>query len=206
MSSPGIGMWDERYNDKEYVYGTDPNDFLKETVASLKISSGKCLLLADGEGRNGVFMAEQGFDVTSVDYSAPGLEKAQSLAQARNVKITTVQADLANYEMGTEQWDCIVGIHCHFPPPIRAKVLAALPGSLKPGGYFLLECYTPEQIKNGTGGPPSPDFMYSKQILGDALDGQLEVTRNEELEREVVEGKYHTGKANVVQFIGKKAV
>ena len=206
MSSPGIGMWDERYNEKEYVYGTDPNDFLKETVTSLKISSGKCLLLADGEGRNGVFMAERGFDVTSVDYSAPGLEKAQSLAQARNVKITTVQADLANYDMGTEQWDCIVGIYCHFPPPIRAKVLAALPGSLKPGGYFLLECYTPEQIKNGTGGPPSPDFMYSKQILGDALDGQLEVTRNEELEREVVEGKYHTGKANVVQFIGKKAV
>ena len=69
-----------------------------------------------------------------------------------------------------------------------------------------MECYTPEQINNGTGGPPSPDFMYSKQILGDALDGQLEVTRNEELEREVVEGKYHTGKANVVQFIGKKAV
>jgi SAM-dependent methyltransferase len=173
-------------------------------VSSFQLSSGKCLLLADGEGRNGVYMAEQGFDVVSVDSSAAGLAKAQALAKTRNVTITTIQADLADYDLGTEEWDCIVGIYCHFPPPIRAKVLAAIPGSLKPGGYFLLECYTPDQIQYKTGGPQTPELMYSKQILSEAFDSQLEVLRNEELVRDVVEGKYHTGKGAVVQFIGQK--
>lgn len=205
----GGSLWDEKYSEEEFAYGTEPNDFLKETIANLKLpssSSGnnKCLLLADGEGRNGVFMAEQGFDVVSVDYSAKGLEKAQKLAQSRGVKIETVLADLADFNLGTEQWDCIVGIFCHFPPPVRAKVLQGLTESLKKGGYFILECYTPDQVKYGTGGPPVPDPCYTKQMLQDALGNHLEVTRNEELERDVVEGTLHTGKAAVVQFIGKK--
>jgi len=198
-------FWDQRYGEDDFAYGTEPNQFLKDTLTSQKLSKGTCLLLADGEGRNGVYMAELGFDVTSVDFSAAGMEKAQSLAASRNVKIKTHVMDLADYDMGTEQWDCIVGIFCHFPPPVRAKVLAQIPASLKVGGCFVLECYTPDQIQYKTGGPPSPEPMYTKKMLADALGSHLEVIRNEELERDVQEGKYHTGKAAVVHFIGKKA-
>lgn len=200
-----MAFWDERYAEGEYAYGKEPNDFLKETVAELMLPKGRCLLLADGEGRNGVFMAGLGFEVVSVDFSSAGMEKAQLLAKDRNVKIETVVADLGEYDLGSEQWDCIVGIYCHLPPPVRAKVLAAIPGSLKREGHFLLECYTPNQIKNKTGGPPSPEPMYTNKILSDALGSHLEVIRNTETERDVFEGKYHTGKAAVVQFIGKKS-
>ena len=177
---------------------------MKANLKDLK-PGGKCLLLADGEGRNGVYMAEQGFRVTSVDFSASGLEKARALAQQRGVSIETVQADLADYDLGTEQWDCIVGIYCHFPPAVRNKVLKAIPGALKKGGRFVMECYTPDQLQYGTGGPPTAEPLYTSKLLEEALGQHLEVLRNEELEREVVEGKYHTGKAAVVQFIGKKS-
>ena len=205
-------MWEERYSEEEFAYGTEPNDFLKETISSLRFPAGtsgkSCLLLADGEGRNGVFMAEQPglFDqVVSVDYSPVGLEKAAQLAQTRKVHLQTVVADLGDYDLGHEAWDCIVGIFCHVPPPVRDKVLAGIPAALKPGGTLIMECYTPDQIHNGTGGPPVPGPMYSQKLLADAFDQHLLVERNEELERDVVEGKYHTGKASVVQFIGKKA-
>lgn len=203
--NPAVAFWEERYSQSEFAYGTEPNDFLKETVGSLQLNTGKCLLLADGEGRNGVFMAEQGFDeVVSVDYSAAGLEKGQALAKTRNVSITTVQADLAEYDLGKEQWDCIVGIFCHLPPPIRTKVLAEIPASLKSGGHVIFECYTPDQLSYKTGGPPDAQMMFSKKMLADALDSSLQIIRNEELVRDVVEGNYHTGKGAVVQFIGKK--
>jgi len=210
-AASGNSMWEQRYSEEEYAYGTAPNDFLKETVPSLKfqsVPSGKCLLLADGEGRNGVFMAEQNlFDqVVSLDYSPVGLEKAKKLAKSRNVELETIEADLADYDLGTDKWDCIVGIFCHFPPPIRAEVLEGIPAALKSGGYFILECYTPDQIKNGTGGPPVAAPMYSKQILDDFLGQKLQIERNEELERTVSEGKYHKGNSAVVQFIGRKAV
>ena len=117
-----MDFWNEKYGEDYFAYGTEPNDFLKATVERLKITSGKCLLLADGEGRNGVFMAEQGLDVVSVDFSIAGLEKAQKLAKTRNVEMTTVQADLGDYNLGVGQWDCIVGIFCHVPPPVRAKI------------------------------------------------------------------------------------
>ena len=190
-----ISGWNDRYSDKDsFAFGTAPNDFLKETLPTLQLfgETKKCLLLADGEGRNGVYMAEEGFDVVSVDFSAAGLEKAQALAKTRNVQIATVQADLADYDLGTQQWDCIVGIYCHFPPAVRTKVLAAIPKALKPGGYFVLECYTPDQVHYKTGGPPTPEPLYTKRILADALGDALKVIRNEELERNVVEGKYHT--------------
>jgi SAM-dependent methyltransferase len=198
-------MWDKRYSVTEFAYGTEPNDFLKDIVPSLGVSSGKCLLLADGEGRNGVYMAQQGFDVVSVDYSKEGMEKAKKLAAEKSVSLEAVVADLGEYDLGTAQWDCIVGISCHFPPSIRSRVLGAISGALKPGGYFVLECYTPAQLEYKTGGPPIPALMYSKAVLSEALGNKLEVLKNEELVRDVVGGQYHTGKAAVVQFIGRKA-
>jgi SAM-dependent methyltransferase len=198
-------MWDERYSEGGFAYGTEPNDFLKEMLPTLSLPSGsKALLLADGEGRNGVFCAESGLQVTAVDVSQVGLDKAAALAETRGVKIETVQADLASYDIGNDQYDLIVGISCHLPPPVRLRVLEAIPKALKKGGYVLFECYTPAQIEFKTGGPPVPELMYTSQIFREAFDGQLEIQRNSELVRDVVEGKYHAGKAAVVQFLGRR--
>ena len=200
-------MWDERYGSDTFAYGTAPNEFLEQSWPSLDLSAGsKCLLLAEGEGRNGVYLAELGMDVTGVDISKVGLDKAQKLAAERKVTIQTHVADLASFDFGTAQWDAIVGIYSHFPPNVRQRVLDVIPGALKPGGYFVLEAYRPGQLDYKTGGPPNAAMMYSKEILEQAFDGnKLEIIRNEELVRRVVEGQYHTGKAAVVQFIGRKS-
>jgi SAM-dependent methyltransferase len=202
---PGQEFWEARYREAGFAYGTEPNDFLKDTIPKLEMPSGStCLLLADGEGRNGVYMATQGFQATAVDYSEEGIKKAKQLAKQKSVALEAIVADLADYDLGTSKWDCIVGIYSHLPPPLRTRVLQGIPTALKPGGYFVLECYTPKQIEYKTGGPPVPELMYSKEILSDAFEGKLEIQRNEELVRDVVEGKYHTGKGAVVQFIGRK--
>ena len=202
-------MWDVRYSEEGYAYGVEPNDFLKESWSSLGIPrNSKCLVLAEGEGRNAVFLAEQGMEVTAVDSSKIGLKKAQELAEQRGVKIKTIQADLAEFDFGSTKnnWDAVVMIFGHFPPPIRTRVLEAIPELLKPGGYFLTECYTPAQLEYKTGGPPAADLMYSSEVFESSFGEKkrLNIQRNEELIRDVVEGKYHTGKAAVVQFIGQK--
>mmetsp|Transcript_5315 Transcript_5315/g.14940 ORF Transcript_5315/g.14940 Transcript_5315/m.14940 type:complete len:210 (+) Transcript_5315:130-759(+) len=206
-------MWDERYGSTDdFVYGTEPNSFLKEILPSLNLQPGaKCLLLAEGEGRNGVYLAEQGMKVTGVDISQEGLRKAQLLATQRNVKIETVLADLATYDFGNEKWDAIVSISNHLPPPIRERVLHAIGPSLKKGGFFLLEGYTPRQLEFKSGGPPSEALMYSEAILEKAFGGSdaaippMSILRNKELVHCVKEGAFHTGDAAVVQFIGRKS-
>uniref|UniRef100_A0A7S3LDU8 Methyltransferase domain-containing protein n=1 Tax=Amphora coffeiformis TaxID=265554 RepID=A0A7S3LDU8_9STRA len=205
-SSP-LQMWDERYSEEGFAFGTTPNVFLEQTLPTLTDfpKNAKCLLLAEGEGRNAVHMARLGYDVTGVDSSAVGLKKAQELAASHQVTITTEVVDLADYDYGTATWDCIVGIFCHVPPPIRARMLEAIPGALTPGGYAVFECYTPQQLEFKTGGPPAAAPMYSAELFQEAFgDGKLEIIRNEELNRQVVEGKYHNGQAAVVQFIGRK--
>jgi SAM-dependent methyltransferase len=212
-SSPvpsAAAFWDDKYGDPNiYTYGTEPNDFLKEMVKKFAIPGKEkcsCLMLADGEGRNGVFMAQQkGFDkVVSVDISEAGLAKANSLAKEKGVEIETVLADLGEFDFGDEQWDCIVSIFCHVPPPVRQRVLEQIPKSLKAGGYFVMESYTPKQLEYKTGGPPVPELMYTQQILDQAFQQSLEILKNEELDRHVVEGTLHTGLAAVVQFVGRK--
>lgn len=203
---PGTEFWDERYGKEEFAYGTAPNDFLKEQMETLSLPpKAKVLMLAEGEGRNAVALAEKGHEVTGVDISAVGLKKAEKLAAQRNVQLETVEADLGQYDFGKEKWDFIVGIFCHMPPPVRARVLAEIPGALKPGGLVLFECYSPQQLEFKTGGPPSVEMMYSAELLSASPVGkELQVLRNEELVRDVVEGEFHTGKGAVVQFVAKK--
>jgi 2-polyprenyl-3-methyl-5-hydroxy-6-metoxy-1,4-benzoquinol methylase len=202
-------MWDARYGSTdEYGYGTAPNQFLAERfskeVAALPAGA-RCLMLAEGEGRNAVALAELGLQVTGVDIAEAGLSKARKLATERGVTVETVVADLGEYEYGKEKWDLIVGIFCHVPPPIRERMLSRIPPALTPGGYFILECYTPAQLDLKTGGPPVAELTYTAKLLEEALGGSLTIVRNEEVVREVVEGVWHTGKGAVVQFIGKKA-
>jgi len=194
-------MWDERYNENGYVYGKAPNRFLEENFSA--IPRGKVLSLAEGEGRNAVFLATKGYAVTAVDGSSVGLEKAERLAGEHSVAIELIHADLSTFEIAENAWDGIVSIFCPLPSAIRSKVYGSAAKGLKCGGVFLLEAYTPEQIKYGTGGGSSVDSMTSRESLLSDLAG-LQFIYLEEVEREVIEGKYHTGLASVLQAIARR--
>lgn len=195
-------MWDERYNIEEYAYGTSPNEFLENNFSS--IPKGKVLSLAEGEGRNAVFLAKQGYAVTAVDASQVGLNKAKKLAEANNVHIDFILADLGNFDLGVSQWEGIVSIFCPLPSSLRKDLYKNAILALKPGGVFLLESYTPDQLKHGTGGGNSANTMQTKNSLSAELAG-LTFQHLLELERNVVEGIFHTGVGAVVQAIARKA-
>ena len=195
-------MWEGRYGGTaEFVYGTEPNDFLAEAAADLP--AGDTLCLADGEGRNGVYLAGLGHRVTSVDLTAAGMAKAEGLASERGVDLTTVVADLADFDLGTDRWDLVVSIFAHTPPPIRRRVHGALAAALRPGGRLILEAYTPDQIGRGTGGPRVPELTMDLTRLDDELVG-LEFEHRAEFVRSVVEGPGHTGDGAVVQVIARR--
>ena len=194
-------MWDERYAEDDYVYGTEPNDFLRAAVAN--VPRGRALCLAEGEGRNAVFLAQQGFDVLAVDSSAVGLQKAQRLAEDREVQIETLVADLADYAIEPDSWDLIVSIFCHLPPDVRRRLHAEVVAGLRPGGVFILEAYTPAQLEWGTGGPPTAELMMKREALTEELEG-LEFEEAVERERDVIEGRFHTGRGAVVQVLAHK--
>lgn len=196
-------MWNQRYDTDAYVYGTEPNEFLKQQVG--KLPKGNILCLADGEGRNSVYLATLGYDVTAVDSSDVGLAKAQKLAAEKGVTITTQVADLADYDLGQGQWQGIVSIFCHLPPPLRKQVHGNINTALADGGVFLLEAYTPEQLQHGTGGPPNAAMMMTAAELPTELAG-LHIDSCNELERQVLEGEGHSGTGAVVQLIAKKGV
>jgi SAM-dependent methyltransferase len=195
-------MWDTRYSQPGYAFGTEPNDFLC-SVAD-RIPMGAVLCLGDGEGRNGVFLAERGFAVTSMDGSTIGMQKAAMLAQARSVPLTTTVADLVHYQIMPAAWEGIVSIFVHLPPPLRHQVHRQVAAGLKPGGVFILEAYTPAQLTYGTGGPSSAELLMTLDQLRVDLAGlAFEVAH--EIERDVVEGRYHTGRAAVIQLLARKA-
>ena len=199
-------MWNERYNEAEYVFGTEPNNFLRDEFSKIPIG-GSVLCLAEGEGRNAVFLAQQGYQVTAMDMSEVGLNKALKLAQDRGVDIITQVADLADYEFGEAKWDGIVAIWAHLPKAVRQRVYAQIAPALKPNGVFILEAYTEQQLNmDAVGGPPATqkERFGSLAVLRSEL-AELEEITGIEKPRMISEGKRHQGLSAVVQFIAKKA-
>lgn len=192
-------MWDERYSENDYAYGTQPNDFLVSVAETLP--RGKVLCLAGGEGRNAVWLAQRGFDVTVVDASRVGLDKALRLAGTRGVTIDVVTADLADYVIEPSAWDLIVSIFCHLPPSLRREVHRKVVAGLKPGGVFVLEGFTLAQLSLGTGGPSNPELMMDLETLKAELTG-LRLSHAREMERHYEEGPFHRGVSAVVQILG----
>lgn len=195
-------FWDDRYATQEYLYGTEPSDFLAERYSALP-PGGEILCLADGEGRNGVFLASQGMRVTGVDSSAVGIAKARRLADERRVSLDTVVADLATWELGDARWDGVVSIWAHLPAPLRATLHPRIARALRPGGVLLLEHYHPRQLGYGTGGPPDPTMMLTLEELDAAFPEWIRL-HSFEGERVVVEGNGHGGMSYVTQAILKK--
>lgn len=191
-------MWDQRYAEEGYAYGTEPNDFLREQAD--RLPPGRVLCLAEGQGRNAVFLAARGHVVTAVDASEVGLAVAADLAAERGVPLDTVQADLSTHEFGSG-WDAVVMIFGHFPPEVRARVLREAVEALRPGGALLMEVYPKAQLGRGTGGPPVAEMLYDPEEVRAALRG-LEFAVFQEVEREVHEGRFHSGLACVLQVLG----
>ncbi len=194
--------WDERYAQPGWAFGTEPNDFLREQAARLPAGS-RVLALAEGEGRNAVFLAGLGARVHAVDLSRVGLGKAQELSRARGVAITTEVADLAEYAIAPGTYDAVVSIFAHLPIEARERLHARIVPALPPGGLLLLEGYTPAQRRAGTGGPETASKFFTLEQLQREFAG-LDWLVAREIEREVIEGRYHTGRAHVVQLVGVK--
>jgi SAM-dependent methyltransferase len=194
-------MWNKRFSEPGYAYGTDPNGFL--TSVADRIPHGNVLCLAEGEGRNAVYLAGLGYEVTAVDTSTVGLAKARALASDRGVTIDTVLADVDDYSIEPGAWQGIVSIYCHLPPVVRAALHERCLRGLAPGGVFVLEGFTPRQLELGTGGPKNRELLMELEIIRQELPGlRLEIGR--EIERDVAEGKYHGGTASVVQILAVK--
>jgi SAM-dependent methyltransferase len=194
-------MWDERYSQPGFAYGTEPNEFL--VAAAGEIPAGPVLSLGEGEGRNAAYLAGLGHRVVAVDQSEVGLAKARRLAADRGRTVETVCADLGAYPIEPGAWAGIVSIFCHLPRRVRVPLYAAAVRGLRPGGVLILEAYTPDQVGRGTGGPRDPDMLVSLAGLVEELAG-LEFVHARELDRVVREGAYHTGVAAVVQVVGRR--
>jgi SAM-dependent methyltransferase len=195
--------WDERYRDEAYFYGFSPNDFLREH-AGLFEAGDRVLSLAEGEGRNAVFLAQRGCQVRGVDFSARGYEKAMRLAQQQGVAIEYDVADLTLYDMGEAKWDGVVSIFCHLSESDRLALYRSIRRGLKPGGVFLLESYNKKQLDYGTGGPKEVSHLVSLGDLTGAFD-RFEIVLTQDIVRDVQEGTRHSGAGSVTQFIARKA-
>jgi SAM-dependent methyltransferase len=195
-------MWDERYQTPEYIFGDQPCEWLIMNQHRLP-QSGKALALGDGEGRNGVFLAELGFEVTSVDLSEVGLSKARDLARKRGVTIQTVQADLEYYEIEAESEDLIVSIYCHLPDAIRKLVHERAEVALKPGGLFILEAFHHSQLKYQSGGPKTTDLLYDLDALLDDFQ-TLQILEAFDGLCYLDEGARHSGIGHIVRLVLQK--
>lgn len=195
-------MWDQRYAEPGFAYGTEPNDFLREQASVLAPGS-EVLCLAEGEGRNAVFLASLGHRVHAVDLSGVGLAKAEKLAVERGTSITTEVVDLAHYDPGDAKWDAVISIWAHVPPPVRAPLHERVRRALRPGGLLLLEAYTPAQLGFKTGGPPVAEMMMTLATLRAELTSLEELVARE-VERDVDEGVYHRGRSATVQYVARR--
>lgn len=192
--------WNQRYGGDGFIYGTEPNSFLAEHANMLV---GPVLSLAEGEGRNAVFLAKMGLKVHGVDGSKVGLAKAQMLAQSSSVEIQTEIADLGMFEPVANHYGSVISISAHLPSAVRNRLYPLVERCLKPDGIILLEAYSEDQLGRNTGGPNDLDMLMTcAKIEREFPNCQPIILR--EVEREVREGTSHTGMASVVQFIGKK--
>jgi SAM-dependent methyltransferase len=197
-----INFWNARYKEVEYAYGAEANDFLKSKIEVIKPHS-KVLCLAEGEGRNAVFLAEQNHHVTAVDYSQEGLNKLLNLANKKNLTIETLCVDLNNYIIEANKWDAVICIFGHFPSDLRKAIFQQVYSGLKKDGVFLMESYHKNQLNYKTGGPQVPELLYSEEELKNDFF-EFENISIKTTVKQINEGKYHNGTSAVIQVIATK--
>ncbi|MCC7346693.1 MAG: class I SAM-dependent methyltransferase [Variibacter sp.] len=198
-----VQNWDQRYAREDYIFGTEPNAFLAAQRDRLRPGL-KALTLADGEGRNGVWLAEQGLDVLALDFASAALEKARRLASARGVALRLEQADLHAWAWPAAAFDVVAAIFIQFSaPPQRQRIFDGIKQALKPGGLLLMQGYRPEQLGYGTGGPPDAERCYTRALLEQAFGDftSLEIAEHDSV---LAEGCWHVGKSALIDLVGIK--
>lgn len=196
--------WDSRFEREDYLFGTEPNAFLASQAFRLQPGM-KALAVADGEGRNGVWLAERGLDVVSFDASTVALAKARDLARRRDVTLQTVHSDLAEWEWEPETYDVVAAIFVQFAPPdLRKTMFEGFHTCLKPGGILIMQGYRVEQLRYGTGGPPHADHLYTKDMLIRSF-GHWEIRYLQEHDSVIEEGAGHSGISALIDLVAEKA-
>jgi len=196
-------QWGERFAGEDYWFGTEPNAFLAAQAHRLKPGM-RALAIADGEGRNGVFLARQGLVVTSVDLTPVGVDKAKRLAARSGVSIDAICADLEEWDWGPPRFDVVVGIFFQFAAPrFREAIFRQMADVLKPGGLVMIEGYRPEQIAYDTGGPREIDKLYSAEMLRAAF-ADFEILHLAEYDAELHEGSRHNGMSALIDLVARK--
>jgi 2-polyprenyl-3-methyl-5-hydroxy-6-metoxy-1,4-benzoquinol methylase len=196
-------FWNERYTTDAYIFGTAPNVFLASQV-DLIHSGMRALAIADGEGRNGVWLAERGVQVHAVDVSPVAIEKARKLATERGVSLEFEQADILGWNWPEAAYDLVAAIFIQFaPPPERDRIIEGIRRSLKPGGVLVLQGYTPKQIEFATGGPGNPANMYTAELLREWF-GDWDILQLDEHESMISEGSHHHGMSALIDLVARK--
>ena len=205
MSFDHEAFWSARYRDAgdDYLFGTAPNKFLASQAE--RFSAGmKILAVADGEGRNSVWLAEQGCAVTATEISPVALEKAAKLARGRHVAVDFMQADILAWTWPTAAFDAVVGIFIQFVGPAeRARQLAGMKQAVKPSGLLFLQGYTPKQLEYGTGGPSAVENLYTEALLREIFS-DWEIVLLHEHEDLIDEGRGHSGRSALIDLIARK--
>ncbi len=194
-------FWDQRYLQPEFIYGKKPNQFFKQQLAQL--TPGKLLLPAEGEGRNAVYAATQNWDVTAVDYSEKGRQKALKLAEENEVKISYHLGDLGEFNFGSSSYDAAAFIYVHLPRSIIQKVYKNIIQSVKKDGRIIVEVYSVNQLGRDSGGPTDRRVLYTKESLRSLLAGTT-IHTLKEVEVELNEGTHHVGEAMVLRAVASR--
>jgi SAM-dependent methyltransferase len=197
-----LERWNARFSAEHYVFGTAPNAFLAAQAPRLKPGM-RALCVADGEGRNSVWLAQQGLRVTAFDYSPTGLAKARKLAAQAGVTVDYHQADIRAWDWDAAQYDVVAAIFFQFLTPAeRPPVFEGLKRALKPGGLLIVQGYLPEQIEYGTGGPKARENMYTEELLRRHF-GDLEILHLAAHHDVVDEGPGHSGMSALIDLIAR---
>ena len=203
MSQAELDRWNERYRAPDYIFGTGPNAFLAAQGKLLRARQ-QALCVADGEGRNSVWLAERGLEVSAFDFSPIGVEKARKLAASRGVKVRYEVSSVYDWRWPVAAYDLVAAIFVQFAdPPMRSFMFERMARALRPGGLLLIEGYTPKQLEFGTGGPKQPDQLYTAELLRGAFPG-FEVLELRQYEALLDEGSRHRGMSAVIDFVARK--
>jgi len=196
-------FWNKRYAEPEYAYGKEPNEYFKQVLDGLK--PGKILLPGEGEGRNAVSAAKKGWEVTAIDLSTEGKNKADKLAKESNVKIKYIVSSFEEYSFIENEYDAIALIFIHLNPTNREKIHRTLIKSLKSEGTLIIEAFSKSQINNTSGGPKNIDDLYSAEELSSDFSGHNLLTLSiSEQQIQLTEGPYHIGIADIIRLNAKK--
>jgi len=196
-------MWNQRYDRADYLFGTEPAQFLVDQRGLLQAGQ-SALVIADGEGRNSVWLAEQGLQVTAMDAAENGLRKARALAEKHGVELTLQLADLRKWEWGEAAFDVGVAVFIQFADPdFRHVIFEGLKRTVKPGGRILLHGFTPEQMQNTSGGPRIVEHLYTAEMLAEAFE-DFEIERLEAYTANLTEGPGHDGPAALIDLVARK--